>query len=286
VTAKALEVFDVAQLSPPTDLGSTELAISVADVERYRESFPADVRETSERPIILFDQETVRLIARRWAHGRTVQTRARWVVGRRVEAGERVVTRAHLTDTYVRHGLRRVASEAVSVVGDEHVGLVTMEHVTPPVSTKPAATESRDHPAPVEAPAWSYAWRPTAAQLVAYSGRMDPPDNIHTNPELAHEAGFRDLVVQGHHTLALTLELLVQRLRYPGPIDALVRLTRSWYVGDIALITAWPAKGDPDRWRLVASVDDAPVVLVDVRLGRHAEHAAAELRSHSSVAAG
>lgn len=286
MTAKALEVFDIERLTPPTDLGSTELCISAADVERYRLSFPADVRGPGEWPIILFDQETVRLIARRWAHGRTVQTRARWLVRRRVEAGERVVTRAHMTDTYLRHGLRRVASDAVSVVGDEHVGLVTMEHVTPPVSTKPAATESRDRPAPVGAPAWSYVWRPTAAQLVAYSGRMDPPHNIHTDSGLALEAGFPDLAVQGHHTVALTLELLTQRMQYAGPIDAIARFTRSWCVGDTALITAWPTKDDPDRWRLVASVDGAPVVLVNAELGRHAEHAAVEWVSHSSAAAG
>ncbi len=55
-------------------------------------------------------------------------------------------------------------------------------------------------------------WTPTASQLRDYSGavRVRPGDNTHTSREAARAAGLEDLIVQGHHALAVALELLRQ----------------------------------------------------------------------------
>jgi acyl dehydratase len=110
-------------------------------------------------------------------------------------------------------------------------------------------------------------WRPTAEQLRGYSGpvRVRPGDNTHTSAEAARAAGLDDLIVQGHHTLAVGLELLRE---YAETGDArthvAAKFTAPVFVNRDVDFEVAPVEEDANAWTLVARVGETVALVADV----------------------
>ena len=119
-------------------------------------------------------------------------------------------------------------------------------------------------------------WAPTAEQLRAYSGegRVRPGENTHTSLEKARAADMPNLIVQGHHTLAVGVELLRAHLAEdPEGVTVAAKFISPVFVGAELAFEFEPVPEGDRTWRITARDEDRVALVADVEFGTRSDGA-------------
>lgn len=112
-------------------------------------------------------------------------------------------------------------------------------------------------------------WRPTPEELRAYSGelRVRPGENTHTSLDMARAADMPNLIVQGHHTLAVGIELLRAEIGADStPATVAAKFVAPIFVEDEVTFRLEPMADNDGAWKITAHAGENVALVADVML--------------------